>query len=197
MRKSLVICVLMMILPLAACGGTGGGSQAEELALTIRGEYLAAGGCTATAEITADYGQRVYTYTMDVSLEGEETVLTLTAPETVAGIRARTAGEESWLEYDGAILETGPLTQDGLSPVSAVPALLDSARAGFMDSCVLEQLDQTQTLRVTCRDPALEAGEGMQTTLWFDADTHALLRGEIAVDGRMVIACILTGFALV
>ena len=74
MRK-LLFCVPMMILLLSACTGGAEGNEAEELALQIRGEYLAAGGCTATAEITADYGQRVYTYTMDVSLEGEETVL--------------------------------------------------------------------------------------------------------------------------
>ena len=37
MRRSLLICVLMMTLSLSACGGGGGGSEAEELALTIRG----------------------------------------------------------------------------------------------------------------------------------------------------------------
>lgn len=52
MRRSLLICVLMMTLSLSACGGGGGGSEAEELALTIRGEYLAMTSCAAQAVVT-------------------------------------------------------------------------------------------------------------------------------------------------
>ena len=60
MRKY-VICVLMTALLLAGCGAAGE-NRAEELALTIRGEYLAMDSCAAQASITADYGQRVYQY---------------------------------------------------------------------------------------------------------------------------------------
>ena len=65
MRKCL-ICVLMTTLLLAGCGPAGV-SEAEELALTIRGEYLAMESCAARAAVTADYGQRVYQYEMAVS----------------------------------------------------------------------------------------------------------------------------------
>ena len=61
-------CVPMMILLLLPACGAGGGedNEAEQLALVLRGEYLEMTACTATAEITADYGQRVYQYTMSV-----------------------------------------------------------------------------------------------------------------------------------
>ena len=59
MRK-LVLCVLMTTL-LAGCGQPGV-SEAEELALTIRGEYLAMDRCAVQVSVTADYGQRVYQY---------------------------------------------------------------------------------------------------------------------------------------
>ena len=52
MRKCL-ICVLMTTLLLAGCGPAGV-SEAEELALTIRGEYLAMESCAARAAVTAD-----------------------------------------------------------------------------------------------------------------------------------------------
>ena len=99
MRKYL-ICVLMTTLLLASCG-QGRGNEGEELALTIRGEYLAMDGCAARAAVTADYGQRVYRYEMAVAVSGGETLLTLSAPETVAGLTARIAGEDSRLEFDG------------------------------------------------------------------------------------------------
>ena len=125
MRRSLLICVLMMTLSLSACGGGGGGSEAEELALTIRGEYLAMTSCAAQAVVTADYGQRVYRYELSAAVNGEDALLTLTAPETVAGLTARIEEDEGWLEYDGAILETGELAPGGLTPMGAIPALLE------------------------------------------------------------------------
>ena len=72
--------------------------------------------CTAQLSVTADYGQRVYEFELDAAVNGEETVLTVTAPELIAGVTARTAGTEGALEYDGVILETGALSRGGLSP---------------------------------------------------------------------------------
>ena len=103
-----MLCVLMTTLLLAG-GGQAGGNEAEELALTIRGEHLGMDRCTAQVSVTADYGQRVYEYEMAVAVTGEETLLVLSAPETVAGLTARISGEDSALEFDGLSVETGPL----------------------------------------------------------------------------------------
>ncbi len=185
MRKCL-ICVLMTTLLLAGCGQERG-NEGEELALTIRGEYLAMDGCAARAAVTADYGQRVYRYEMAVAVSGEETLLTLAAPETVAGLTARMSGGENLLEFDGISVETGPLDENGLTPVSAVPALLEAARSGYITACALEE--DGAVLRVDCGDPAGSPGTGAETALWFDAATHALTRGEISTDGFRVILC--------
>ena len=122
--------MIILCLLLSACGGGELGDRSEQLALDIRGDYLAMTACTATAEMTADYGQRVYEY----SMEGE-TVLSITAPENIAGIQARIQNGETALEYDGVRLETGPLNEQGLSPVDALPVLLAAAREGFIAEC--------------------------------------------------------------
>ena len=184
MRK-LLLCVLMTTL-LTGCGSTGV-SEAEELALTIRGEYLSMNGCAVQASITADYGQRVYQYELAAAVNGEETLLTLSAPETVAGLTARITGEKGLLEFDGVSVETGPLDEHGLTPVSALPALLETARSGYIVSCALEE--EGAVLRVDCGDPAGSPGTGTEAVLWFDAATHALVRGEVSVDGFRVILC--------
>ena len=183
----------MMTLFLTGCGG-GGGKEAEELALSIRGEYLAMESCAIQASVTADYGQRVYEYEMAVSVNGTETVLTLSAPETVAGLTARLAGEESQLEFDGLSVETGPLDGDGLTPVSAVPALLEAARSGYITACGLE--GEGTVLRVDCGDPTGSPGSGVEYALWFDASTHTLTKGEISVDGFRVILCEFSQFTM-
>lgn len=190
MRKCLV-CVLMTTLLLTGCGKTGV-SEAEELALTIRGEYLVTDSCAVQAAITADYGQRVYQYGLAAAVNGEETILTLSAPETVAGLTARLTGEENLLEFDGMSVETGPLDENGLTPVSALPALLEAARSGYITACALEE-DGT-LLRVDCGDPAGSPGSGTEMVLWFDVATHALTRGEISVDGFRVILCEFSDF---
>ena len=178
---------------LAGCGQSGV-SEAEELALTIRGEHLAMDRCAARAAITADYGQRVYQYELSVSVTEEETALTLTAPETVAGLTARMTGEENMLEFDGVSVETGPLDGDGLTPVSALPALLETARSGYITACALEE--EGAVLRVDCGDPTSTPGAGTEYVLWFDAATHALTRGEISVDGFRVILCEFSDFTM-
>jgi len=91
-------------------------------------------------------------------------------------------------------VETGALNQQGMSPVDAVPVLLDCAREGFIAECGLETEDETQLLHIICRDPEGTAGTGQECSLWFEADTFALLRGEIAQDGFTVIRCTFTKF---
>ena len=189
--RRLWLCVLMMPLLLTACGGTGGGNEEERLALQARSDYLACERFSGKAAITADYGQRVYQYELDFRADGQETVLTITAPETVAGISARMGSQaDSRLEYDGIILETGTLDDSGLTPVSAVPAMLDGMKKGYLDHCVLEEREHGgRTLCLLIRDPELEPGRGLETLLWLDGESFELLRGEISRDGVCVIQC--------
>ena len=199
MRKSQKIFAptILALLLLTACGGGGEQSQAEELALTVRGEYLAMERLSAQVELTADYGERVYDFALTAAVSGEETVLTLTQPEWVAGLTARITGEEGRLEYDGLMVETGPLDGEELSPMSALPELLAAARSGYMAECALEEgEDGAALLRVRCGDPEQRPGTGREVTLWFDGDSHALRRGEISVDGRRVITCTCLEFTI-
>lgn len=193
------LCALMMTLALllTACGGGGDGNEAEKILAEVRGSYLEMTACTGHADLTADYGQRVYTYGVDFSWQREgETLLTLTAPEVVAGTTAHVAAGETALEYDGVMLETGPLDSAGLAPVDAVPALLSYAREGFAAECVLEETEEAQKLHVICRDPERDPGVGTEADLWFSPETGALLEGELSEDGFTVIRCQFTEFTM-
>ena len=89
MRKRTVCALMMTLCLLAACGGEAGtGNNTDELALDIRADYLSMSGCTARMDVTADYGERVYTYTLDLSYQKDgDTTLAVVAPEEVAGRR--------------------------------------------------------------------------------------------------------------
>lgn len=184
---------LPMILPLLLLSACAGGrvSEAEELTNRARTAYLELTACSGSAGVTADYGLRVYDYALDFSYEREgATVLTLTAPENVAGVTATIAQGETGLEFDGVAVETGPVDPSGLSPLDAIPALLTYAREGYVAECALEgEEGREETLHLICRDPEKGPGEGLECELWLDRESLALLRGELSQGGLTVIQC--------
>ena len=196
MRKRAVCAPMMTLcLLLAACGGGNGAGNTDELALDIRSDYIAMQGCTAKLEITADYGQRVYDYTLALTYEkGGDTTLTVEAPEEVAGITARVSGDKASLEYDGVSLETGPLDTSGLSPVGCAPYLMRCAAEGFIAESGLETVGETEALRCTYRDPDAVPGTGSESSLWFDTAPQAPIQGEILSDGVQIIRCTFSEF---
>ncbi len=193
MRKKL--CALMIpLLLLAACGGKGG-DEAEQLALDIRSKYLAMTGCTATVEMCADYGQRVFDCTVALDhTAGGDTTLTLVEPDILKGVTARLRDGGSMLEFDGVVVETGPVSPEGLSPMDCIPFLLSQTRAGFISQWGMETMEEVECVRLTTSDPEGEPGKGTETSLWFDKTTFAMVRGEIAVDGNAVLTCKMTDF---
>lgn len=193
MRRS--VCALMISLALlSGCGNKP--AAADEMALHIRTEYMAMTQCHAIVRILADYGERVYEYTLDaVWRKDGETVLTILEPEMIAGITARVQKGSSVLLYDGASLEIGELSLDGFSPIEAVPAAIEYMTRGYMAQCSLEQPEEGQMLlRILCRDPEQSPGTGAETEFWIDTNTHALVRAEFLYDGYVVLQCVFTEF---
>ena len=189
MRKTLLVCVLMIsLLPLWGCGGEKEHTPMER-ALALRQSYLAAGGCDTVMEVRADYGQRVHTCVVQVQVRDKRTDLTVLGPEEVAGIRARLEGDKAGLGFEDVMLDTGTLDDGGLTVLGALPALLEAARSGWIHSCGWESWDGRQVLRLVCRDPDTDRGTGREQELWLDPESGELLRGQLSVDGRTVIYC--------
>ena len=197
MRK-LLSCVLMMTLLLAGCGGQQAESDSpEQLTTLIRGEYLSLAGWTGQVEVTAHYDQQVYAFTLDVQWRREgETVLTVTSPELLSGITARIQDGEGTLEYDGAGLSIGALDADGLTPIAAIPALMEQVCTGYIARCDWQEAGEGRQLHLQCRDPERTEGEGTEYELWLDPDTHALLQAEVSVDGTCRLELTFTKFTM-
>lgn len=194
--KKLCTRMIPLLLLAALCGCVGEQSD-NDLALELRGDFLSREGCSGTMDLTADYGQRVYTYTVEFSgTKQDGTTMVLTAPEEVAGITAKIVQGQTSLEYDGVQVETGPLNSDGLSPMDALPAFLAAMESGYMAETGSEMLGETEVLRICCRDPELDPGQGLETVLWFDKAQKTLLQGEVRSDGATVIRCAFSAFIL-
>ena len=184
MRRQ-TLCIPLIPLVLLLClSGCQGSVQENNLALALRADFLAMDGCSGTMDITADYGERVYAYTVSFS-STQETGMTMviTAPQEVAGITATIAEGQTYLTFDGVQLETGPLNEEGLSPLDALPAFLTAMQSGYMAETGSELLGETETLRI-------------ETILWFDQATKDLLQGELRSEGTTIVRCVFSSFAL-
>ena len=147
-------------------------------------------------EVSADDGDNFYEFTLDVAWRREgDTVLTVTAPELIAGLTARVGPEGAFLEYDGASLGTGPLTGEGLSPLELAPRMMGELLTGYLAACDYEREGESELLRVVCRDPNRPEGGGAQWALYFDSDSRGLRRVEVSDGGAMVLTARLTSFA--
>ncbi len=180
MVKRTVLFVLMIsLLCLTACGGDGSGERFAAFR-----EETAAAAVTATAEVSADYGETVYNFTLRCTGGGGEYTVEVLAPESLAGIRAHIARDSSRLEFEDIILDTGDLTSDGLTPVSALPTVLAAAAEGHVEH--LWEADGFLAAEIYLSDTDT-------LTLWLDsADRPAA--AEIVSDGVMVLSCRFTGW---
>lgn len=173
---------LIAIVLLTSCQSSK--SSGQELALYIRTNLLEAAKLEMTANVAADYGDRVYDFTFKYSGNSKNGQIELIAPEAIAGLKAKVSVSSGTLEYDGAVLDTGAVTADGLSPAEAIPLLISQWESGYISGCNFEKLGDTNTLAVTTDI----TGTVSQRT-WFDVKTHLPLRSELNDNGRMVIAC--------
>ena len=195
MRK-IISCVLMMILLLTGCGKPRDDTP-ENLAAQIRAEYLSLKEWSSTVNLSANYGEQVFDFTVDAVWKREgDTVLTVTEPDLVAGITARIRDGETVLEYDGAGISIGMLDLSGLTPVSAIPAFVTCITTGYMARCSWLGEGEGRELVVLCRDPNEAPQEGTEFTLIFDPLTHALKRAEVSVNGEMRLTARFTDFTM-
>ena len=193
MRK-LTACVLMMTLLLSGCQAGTAGETPEDAALAVREEYKALAGWSATVDVSVCYSETVYDFTLDARWQRKgETVLTVTAPDLLAGVTARIAEGETVLEYDGSGLSLGLLDGEGLTPVSAVTALMEQIETGYMAKCAWAG-DGEQYLQISFQDPEKAPNTGTQFLLTFDRNSHALLSAEVSVEGVTVLSANLTNF---
>ena len=193
MRRGFLALTILLAVLLCACGG---GNDDNDLVLELREDFRKMEAWSGRMDMTADYGRRVYEYTVSFAGSREEgTCLTIEAPEEVAGITAVAKADRTWLDYDGVRLETGPLDDTGLSPMDALPALLSEMETGTAAETGTETDGDQELLRLTVRDPDLPAGTGRETVYWFDKARKTLLRAELRSDGLTVVRCAFSAFA--
>ena len=187
MRKWFCVPMMTLCLLLAGCGGK------KEVA-DLRLPYLEMSGCTMTASVTCDQEGAEWTAVLKCDyVPGGESCVEVLEPELIAGVSAVFSDEDWRLEYEDAVLNVGEVSSEELSPALCLPRLLSALKEGWL----LEENDEVWG-EVPCRRLALdqtgEKGGKIVSTVWLRYDTGAPLRGEISVDGEIILTAEFTDF---
>lgn len=185
MKKVGVLTILLLFL--VGCSNT---SSEIERGMALRSKLLQAETVTFDAEITADYGDKVYTFTLACQGDSQGNLsFAVTAPESIAGITGRVTNEGGKLTFDDTALQFNLMADDQITPVSAPWILLKTLRSGYLTSACMEG-DQ---LRLTIDDSYEE--DALNLDIWLDAEDIPAA-ADILYDGRRILSLAVTNFTI-
>jgi len=184
-RPLIVICYLFIVICIAACS--------REIPPTERVQELRDRFLTTdqrfTAELTADYGTHVHHFTL--RFDSAARTLEVLAPPLIAGILIEVSEGGTTLRFDGAELDTGPLTADGLSPLAALPTILHQWTEGHILSAHYETFQGIATVVMTTA-----ISDQTRHMTWFNTETGIPIKSEILAGGQLVITVTYEGSPL-
>lgn len=177
--------LLVVVILMSGC--TGKGEQLER-AMALRSKMLVSR-CTFTAQITADYGDKLYEFTMDCQADANGNLqFSVCQPESIAGVTGQVSQSEGKLTFDNDKAVAFELLADGqLAPVAAPWVLIRTLRSGYLTSCAQEG----EMLRVAIDDSYEE--DALHLDIWLDSQDLPA-RGEILWQGRRILSIRVVNF---
>jgi len=188
LRKAAILALtIALCLFLTACGGKSG---TDSLAEEIKKEYSGIENMTLIVSVRADYGSRVYDYKLRCEVDNDEMVIEVVEPEGIKGLKAHVTENGIGLEYEGTTLDTGELFGKGLSPLEAIPLMIDAWKSGYITETRSEKVDQTDTIAVTFDLKPAGSEKDLTHTVWFDKENHLPVKAELIYGGYRIIDCV-------
>ena len=139
-------------------------------------------------QVTADYGDKLYTFGMYCEADSKGNVgFRVTKPEAIAGIEGSISSDGGKFTFDDAALAFPLLADDQVTPVSAPYLLIKTLRGGYVRSVGVDG----ELVRVTIDDSYEE--DALQLDIWLNGE-NAPVRAEILYDGRRILSMDITEF---
>ena len=179
----LILCVML----LTGCGKKGGDL---DLALQFRQRLLSGVGCQFISEITADYGDIIYQFSMECQGDRQGNLsFSVTAPESISGITGAITDTGGHLTFEGTALAFAPIADGQVTPVTAPWLFLKTLRSGYIASCA--KVDGGTYLQIddSYKDRALHLD------IWLN-ESGMPVRGEILWEGRRVLSINVKDFTI-
>lgn len=184
--KRIVIVILSVLFLWGCTGATALTDRAMELRASLQG----GNGCSFDTVITADYGQKTYTFAMGCQFDAHGNLsFTVKEPETIAGITGTIDAVGGKLTFDGNALAFPILADGQASPVSAPWLLYKTLCGGYLKSAAQED----ELLHLTIDDSY--ADDALQLDIWLDT-TDQPVRAEVVYENRRILTLVIENFVI-
>lgn len=151
-------------------------------AMRARQELNNGVGCEFEAVVTADYGDSVYTFTLQCTADSEGNIeFSVIDPASISGISGQIANDKGSIVFDDKILAFSMLADGYITPVSAPWLFLKTFRGGYIHGCSSEE----SLTRLILHDTYKE--EPLQVDIWMD-ETAIPVRADFLWKNRRILA---------
>lgn len=181
--KRLLVLVLIAVL-LTGCKN----DQQYSHGLALRQDLLSSQGCSFNAIITADYGEKYYTFEMQCQTDPDGALsFQVIRPESISGITGVVSSQGGKLTFDDKALLFEMLADGQLTPVSSPWVMINALRGGSIRSGGIDgeetylQIDDTF------------GGDTLRVDLWLSQDDFPVA-ADILYDGKRILSLEVTNF---
>lgn len=181
--------VVSLVLSIVILAGCSPGSTEMDRAISLRNALLQSEGCAFDAVITADYGNKIYTFRMNCLVDKNGSLtFTVLEPDTISGITGIVSSEGGKLIFDETVLAFPALTDGQLTPVSAPWIVVNTLRTGYITACGMDG----EGLRIRVND----SYESDSLTLDIRTDSNDIpVYGEILWKDRRILSVDIRNFS--
>ena len=124
--------VLLLAILFTGCSNS---NEAIDAAMRLRNNLNNGNGCSYICDISADYGNEIYAFTLSCSIDAEGSMLfEVTKPESLKGICGKVDPAGGKLTFDQEILAFPTIADDLLTPVSSPWVLYKALCGGYISS---------------------------------------------------------------
>ena len=181
--KRLILIVLCMLM-LSSCAAH---SENMDAAMALRSK-LQKQGVSFLVDITADYGDKIHTFSMECQADSKGNLkFTVAKPESIAGISGAVSKGSGKLTFDDQVLAFDILADNLISPVSGPWVLMETLRSGYLTSCSRDG----DFLRVAIDDSYAE--NALHLEVWLDSNDIPQ-QCEIYWQGRRLLSMVVKNF---
>jgi len=185
LRKCAVLGLLFLLL--AGCSGP---PDEMQTGMELRSKLLQASECSFDANITADYGDKIHTFTMNCKADSKGNLTFIVVePDSISGITGKLSGEGGKLTFDDTALHFELIAEEQLSPISAPWILMKTLRSGYMTSACRED----GKIRLSIDDSYEK--DPLRLDIWLNPEykpDHA----DILYDGRRILSVDVVNFEI-
>jgi len=181
-----IIAIFLLLTVLTGCKNTDG----TKPAVLLREKLLQSNGCSFLAVVTADYGESIYTFSLDCTADADGNItFTVADPETIKGISGRIDQEGGKLTFDDQVLAFPLLADDQLTPVSVPWLLVRTLRGGYISAGGKDG----EHYKVQIDDSYEE--DPLQLDIWLD-DANLPIHCDFLWNGRRILSAEIKNFAI-